>query len=399
MLTDALSGGDKTNWENYLAGNITLKITFGFRVILRDGTSIRGIDHDKPLTLNISDGAGSTLFPMNHGFAARSSLERSITMEPDLVDIRGFINNTLGVTENDLRLGKYRDADVYIFLFRWDDLTFPVIPVSRGRIGDVDFEKDFVLDFRSLTDYYAQSIVQTQTIDCPFEFMGQGDSGPTTERYCGLVRTPSEWSPSTAYTNDKGRDGTRRSTVRTVGSGSPTSSPDLNEFWFEVAEDGGGTSGTVEPGWDTSSIGATTTDGTVTWRMIPARVVRVTVTADVTPTTTSFTVNYNGPGPEEMFFDGLVEFATGELATCKEQIESFVSSSGLVTLSLPLEIAPTVGDTLDLVAGCNKTMKGGFAGSPDGTAASCDFYQNNVRFGGEHHKPGNLKLLRAVRPS
>jgi hypothetical protein len=399
MLTQHLGSPDAEAWANYLRGNIVLKITFGFRIILRDGTSIRGIDHDSPKTLNIGDGAGSTLFPMNNGFAVRSSLERSISMEPDIMDLSGFINDSIGVMKDDLRLGKYRDSDLYIFMFRWDDLTFPVIPITRGRIGDVEFEEDFVLDFRSLTDFYAQNIVQTQTIDCPFEFMGQGDAGPTTERYCGLPSSAQEWLPNTAYTNDKGRDGTRRSVVRAHGSGSPTGSPDQSEFWFEVAEDGGGTSGATEPGWNTSAIGALTTDGSVTWRMVPARVVPVTVTAATTPTTTQFSIDYNGPGPEEMFFDGRVEFTSGRLSSCIEQIESFVISSGLITLSLPFEFAPTIGDSLNLIAGCNKTMKGGFEGSPDGVAANCDFYRNNVRFGGEHHKPGNLKLLRAVRPS
>jgi hypothetical protein len=140
MLTQHLGSPDAEAWANYLRGNIVLKITFGFRIILRDGTSIRGIDHDSPKTLNIGDGAGSTLFPMNNGFAVRSSLERSISMEPDIMDLSGFINDSIGVMKDDLRLGKYRDSDLYIFMFRWDDLTFPVIPITRGRIGDVEFE-------------------------------------------------------------------------------------------------------------------------------------------------------------------------------------------------------------------------------------------------------------------
>jgi hypothetical protein len=397
MLTQHLGSPDAEAWANYLRGNIVLKITFGFKVVLRDGTEIRGVDHDSPKTLNISDGAGAQVYPMNNGFGVRSSLERSMTMEPDIMDISGFIEDTIGVMKDDLRLGKFRDADLYVFMFRWDDLTFPVIPVTRGRIGDVEFEEDFTLDFRSLTDFYAQTVGSTQTVDCPFDFMGQGDAGPTTERYCGLASTASEWLPNTAYTNANARDGTRRSVVRAHGSGSPTGSPDLNEFWFEVAEDGGGTSGASEPGWNTSAIGATTTDGSVTWRMVPARVVPVTITS-VTDDT-QFSVDYNGPAPEEMFYDGRVTFLSGRLASCTEQIESFVASSGLITLSLPLEFAPEVGDTLNMIAGCNKTMNSGFAGSPDGVAVNCDFYRNNLRYGGEHHKPGNLKLLRAVRPS
>jgi hypothetical protein len=399
MLTRFLGSPDAESWENYLRGNIVLKITYGFKVVLTDGTVLKGIDHDSPKTLDIGDGTGASLFGMNNGFGVRSNVERSITMEPDIFDISGFISESLGISKNDLRLGRYRDADCWLFVFRWDDLTFPVIPFGRGKIGDTDFGDDFTLDFRSLTDLFAQSVGATQTIDCPFDFMGQGDG--TTERFCGVVRSPSGWLPSTAYTNDAGRDAALRDVVTAHGAGSPTGSPDLPEIGFEVKEDAGGTSGATEPTWN-QTIDGETSDGSVTWVTKHARVVRVTITAATTPTSTEFTVDYAGTAPDEFFQDGLAEFEGGILDGVKEQIESFVSSTGLITLSLPVEIIPVVGQSLDIVAGCNKTMNGGFEGSPSGSpnsnSVNCLFYNNNWRFGGEHHKPGDLALLRAVRP-
>jgi hypothetical protein len=396
MLTRFLGSPDAEAWENYLRSNTVLKITFGFKIITADSTVLKGIDHDSPKTLDIGDGVGASVFPMNNGFGVRSSVERSITMEPDILDINGFISESLGVSKNDLRLGRYRDADCWLFMFRWDDTTFPVIPFARGKIGNTDFEEDFSLDFRSLTDLFAQSVGATQTIDCPFDFMGQGDG--TTERFCGVIKAPNEWLPSTAYTNDKGKDATRRDIVKGSAAGSPTGSPTVDHLWFEVKEDTGGTSGTGEPNWN-QTIDGETSDGSVTWITKHARVVRVQITSATTPTSTTFTIDYAGSAPDEFFTDGLAEFEGGILDQVKEQIESFVLSTGLITLSLPLEIVPVVGQSLNIVAGCNKTMSGGFAGSPDGTMINCAFYGNNWRFGGEHHKPGDLKLLQAVRPS
>lgn len=392
MLTEYLGSPDGEAWLNYLGQEDVLNITFGFRLERRDGTVFRAIDHDRNFTIAPGiAGVGAETYQWYLGATERSDIEMGISLEPDIFDLSGFLDS-VGISKEDMRLGRYLGAIVWIFICRWDDTSFPVLPFRKGIIGEVEYEDFFTVDFRSLIDRFQQIVGHVMTVNCPFPFMGQGDG--TSDRFCGVVRSPSEWQPSTSYANANPRRASERDIVKATHTGSPTGSPTMDHVWFEVAEDGGGTSGAVEPNWN-DMIGNTVSDGSVTWTVVAARVVPVVITNVIN--STQFQVDYIGGADAEFFKDGQVEFTGGQLDGVIEQIETFDGVTNTVTLFMPLEIAPSIGAGLNLVAGCNKTRDLCDTGSPSGICANCQYYGNVRRFGGFADMPGNNKLLGVTR--
>lgn len=102
---------------------------------------------------------------------------------------------------------------------------------------------------------------------------------------------------------------------------------------------------------------------------------------------TLFSVSYTGatPAAGQLLF-GTCEFLTGVLAGT-HKIEVFDHSGPAIRLYMPLAQVPEVGDTLRLVAGCDKLR------------ATCrDTYANAVNFGGFPDGPGSSAYLKYPIP-
>lgn len=123
----------------------------------------------------------------------------------------------------------------------------------------------------------------------------------------------------------------------------------------------------------------------------PSTVTAAAITSTLTPSARVFTIAKSGGQPlnaADGFFDhGFVRGITGRNAGKLEMIQNAFSLSGTeqsITLANPLPFVPVVGETFDLVVGCNKL------------ADTCDqkFGQLQTSFRGEPHVPGFDAVIR-----
>lgn len=83
------------------------------------------------------------------------------------------------------------------------------------------------------------------------------------------------------------------------------------------------------------------------------------------------------------FNGGLLEWLTGNNAGYKMEVKYYTIGTKRIELVLPMPYVIVVGDTFDLLPGCNKSF---------GTCK--DRYNNVVNFRGEPHLPGMDKLMK-----
>lgn len=115
----------------------------------------------------------------------------------------------------------------------------------------------------------------------------------------------------------------------------------------------------------------------------------VAVNATVTAVTDarSFTVSFSGSYANNYFNQGTVTFTGGAMDGCRP-VEIFDwTSGGAVILWTDLPEPPTIGDTLELRRGCDKTR------------ATCrDTFDNVINFRGFPDVPGSDQVLRYPNP-
>ncbi|WP_343061955.1 DUF2163 domain-containing protein [Novosphingobium piscinae] len=78
-----------------------------------------------------------------------------------------------------------------------------------------------------------------------------------------------------------------------------------------------------------------------------------TVASSPAPTTTSFKT---GHAQAAGYFDqGVITFTSGANAGIRRTVKSYNPATGF-TFALPLPVAPAIGDTISVFAGCDKTL-------------------------------------------
>jgi uncharacterized phage protein (TIGR02218 family) len=115
---------------SHLGGNATTLCTC-WKVARRDGQVLGFTDHDRDLSIDISDGDGLVTYKASTGYA-RSAVSQSSTLETDSLEVNSFLSST-AITEEDIRAGRYDQATVTIFLVNHQD-TFTLGVPSMGRI-------------------------------------------------------------------------------------------------------------------------------------------------------------------------------------------------------------------------------------------------------------------------
>jgi uncharacterized phage protein (TIGR02218 family) len=96
-------------------------------------------------------------------------MRQTVELEGDTLEIMGAIDpdNTLGVTSQDLRSGRFDHAKVEIGIFCWSDLTLPPIHVRSGFFGEVRIRDDyFVVELQGLNQMLVKEIISTYTFLC-----------------------------------------------------------------------------------------------------------------------------------------------------------------------------------------------------------------------------------------
>lgn len=321
----------------------------------RDGTELGFTSHVEKLVIN------GTTYKAESG-VFRTAIDQSAGLSTDNLDVLGLLHDD-GITEDDIRAGKYRDAEAWYFQVNYEDLSQGKLKLDYGYIGEITRRRGvYVAEFRSLMQRLDQQIGERYGRDCPYKL---GDSN------CGVVLEPDTWAASTAYS---------------VGDTVKSSSYDARRYVCTTA----GNSGASEPTWDTT-IGNTTSDGSAVWTAYEAWTKEGTVTVPGSDRR-SF-VDSGRTEDDDWFTFGELTWTSGDNNGVSMDVKRSLSD-GSVVLKFKLPFQIKSGDTYKISAGCNRLLR-----MPSDTWGSnytgdCRAkFDNAVNFGGFPDLPSNDQLF------
>jgi uncharacterized phage protein (TIGR02218 family) len=312
---------------------------------------------DQDVTINISDGDGSITYQSVLG-PTISAIVAASGLQPDNLAITGPLSDD-AIDSPDIRAGLYDFAEVTVFECNYEDTSQGASILFYGHWGEVEIrDNEFTVQFRPLTDHYAQKFGMLTQPGCRHELGDENGSK------CGVRLVPSAWAALTAYTVRQARDAKTGSVVR------PTTQ---NGRHFKCTT--AGTSGASEPSWNTT-VGGTTTDGTVTWTTILALSQTGTVTSVVDRSNfTSSGISFGA----DWWTEGVVEWLTGNNAGFANEVKDD-NGTGTLELKIAAAYTPVIGDTFRVKAGCNLIH--------DHASGCSGKFDNIYNFGGEPFVPG-----------
>ena len=300
----------------------TISLCTCWKVTLSDGSVLGFTDHNEDLTIS------SVLYKSTPSYTA-SELQSSSQLSVDNVSVMGQIDGALIVSDQ-IRAGRWDYALMEIFRVNHQDLTMGTIPLRTGRLGETSQGNiAFEIELRGLAQFLQQTIGRLYLPTCDANLY---------DSRCGVRANPPTWSATTSYTANTPKDAATGSLVK------PTT-PNNCYFLCTVA----GTSGGSEPAWNTT-IGATTTDGTVTWKAIQSYQLTGIAVGTVTSTRQFTTASITHP--TDWFKYGTVTFTSGLNANYSEEIKSF-TSGGIIVLNAPMPYTIVPGDLYTIKAGCD----------------------------------------------
>ncbi len=297
-------------------------------------------DGDGPVTYLAAQALGATLIKNRTGLAV-NNLEAIGALE------------SAGITIEDIRGGRYDNAEVKVFEVNWQDLTMGPVPLGRYHIGNmIRQEEEFIAELRGLTQKYIQEILGVFTPLCRADLGDQPGNSPSING-CKVRTDPSAWAANTPYTIRPARDAALGSVVK------PSA---FNDRHFKaigfVGGSPAGTSGGSEPSWNLT-IGGTTTDGDITWETIQA----LTIEANVSSVTSNreFGIDYTGDASEALITGGLCTFLdtispSPNNAGLKKEVKQYSVSPPTIILFEAMPFDVQVGDPVTITAGCDKTL-------------------------------------------
>lgn len=314
------------------------------RIGRNDGVVVALTDHDAPLPFN--DGLGLQTYVPDDGMTD-SAISSMFDAQVDELDMTAFIGSG-SIDYDDIIAGRYDAAEIRLYLVNWDQLAAGAWKMRRGNIGNIDFDEGgakFQL-LGMIQHLVSRTITELTSAPCRIKTFGDGNlSFPQ----CKIDLIGTLWSASlvvaTRLPGSAGQlAGTEEQIIR------PSS---FNDRWFEPQV--GGTTGGTEPAWNTT-LGGTTSDGTVTWKTIRARRTEG-VTINTIINHMQFTVaGYSGDAPNNFFQSGFVIFNAGENINLKKSIASWDLATKTVTLFSSLNLPALASESVTLVAGCDRTM-------------------------------------------
>lgn len=160
------------------------------KITCRDGSVYGLTTLDRDITFDdLYSSDGPMLYKWIYGFGM-SRLQTASGLSVDNADITGITSalEAMGVTEAQLRAGKFDYADLWVYSIDYENLTPGEYEIlSRGKFGRVSAGSDqYVGESRSLSQIWKQGITQVTSLTCRAKFGSQ----PGEERYpCGKVRT------------------------------------------------------------------------------------------------------------------------------------------------------------------------------------------------------------------
>jgi hypothetical protein len=311
----------------------TRRTAYGLSIQKANGEVFGFTDVNKDITLDIGDGNGPILYRARSGFI-RSAIESSADFSPNNAIFKIALSD-FGITRTDIRRQRLRGAVVRTFLIvDYNDLTLGIIKLGRSKVGKTSILNNIegTVELLGQLEGLKQQVGKLITTHCKAELF---------DSECKVRSDPPVWTPGLSATVRPDDD---------AGLGTIVRPSNFNDRHFICTT--AGTAGGSEPAWNTT-IGSTTTDGSIVWTAIRATKVLDMLVNSVGDINT-FTVLTSTDAPDIFLRRGTVTFTTGALIGQSFFAKSWsLTNKQLIILPFPREFV-TIRDRLTVTAGCNK---------------------------------------------
>ena len=178
------------------------KYTECIKITRVDGQVFRFTAHDKDLVIREPDEQYQTYKAANS--FVLTSLETSQGLVVSNMDIDGLIDDD-DISEEDLRLGFYENANVELFLAYWADRSIKILPMRASWVGEIQMEgPKFKVDLRGIAQRLANTFIQATSLECRWTFADGGADGSSVYLKgsgCGCGLTEADWTDSLTITS------------------------------------------------------------------------------------------------------------------------------------------------------------------------------------------------------
>ncbi|AMK18694.1 DUF2163 domain-containing protein [Sphingobium sp. MI1205] len=336
----------------------TRSLCWCLRIDAANGVSVGLTTHDRPLSIDLGDGALDYV-----GGLTMSEVSLSVGLGADNFQASGPLGPLF--TAADVLGGRWNRARFRLFQVNHRGLVSGQIRMLGGKLGQplVDGHT-FNLEGLGHTASYNQEIGRVTSPYCAETF---GSAR------CKYPLLPDVWTPGAAVAARGAWD---------AGAGNFVRPSVFNGYHYSCSA--AGTTGGSEPSWPTT-LGATVSDGGATWTCVKA----ATIEAVVASVTSGFRFTIAALPfstiDDELAY-GRVAFTSGVLADDLEiEIFRWAASTRSIELYASMADLPSVGDALVIRRPCLNTR------------VDCrDSWRNTWNFRGEPDQRGSDQILRAA---
>jgi uncharacterized phage protein (TIGR02218 family) len=134
-------------------------LAFCWRLARRDGIMLGFTSHDRDLFI------GELLYRATPGMVP-SAIERSVSLEPDNVDLTGVLTSD-AITASDLIAGRWDGAALQLFAVDWTNPEAEPLPLVRGTLGAVEIKGEaFSVELNGPTSTLDAPVVEETSPEC-----------------------------------------------------------------------------------------------------------------------------------------------------------------------------------------------------------------------------------------
>jgi uncharacterized phage protein (TIGR02218 family) len=134
-------------------------LAFCWRLARRDGIMLGFTSHDRDLFI------GGLLYRATPGMVP-SAIERSVSLEPDSVDLSGVLTSD-AITASDLIAGRWDGAALKLFAVDWTNPEAEALHLVRGTLGAVEIKGEaFSVELNGPTSILDAPVVEETSPEC-----------------------------------------------------------------------------------------------------------------------------------------------------------------------------------------------------------------------------------------
>lgn len=350
----------------HIAGNQTTLTTI-LKVTRQDGEVFGFTEHDKDIEFE------NLVYRSSKAYS-QSATQWGDDLSPTNLEVYALIDGVI-IKKQDVEAGLWDFAQVDLGMVNYMDLSMGSLPLNSGIMGQVEIRRgEFRAELRGLSQLMAQNIGEIYSAGCRATF---GDAkcqvDLTSLTFTGISVTAlqnkrvftaaslTQTGPTLQYLSD---------VYNIPSSGGYSLTPLVPEGGLWISDGGVTFRDTGTPLTAVTSLPTsgqyTVVNGVYTFNVIDAG------------KGVNFLLNY----AQGYFTYGKVKWLTGNNTGYSADVWRF-SYGGLVTLLTPMTYPIEVGDTFEIIAGCDKTFQ------------TCKLrYLNVINFRGEPYLPGLDNIIK-----